>query len=87
MISLNISSQTTEQLNFNENSIFNAVKCVLLYFLYSQRVRDEEKERKKQRDMAANEEGRQIERENERMKAVQDAGGESSGFQESCKQC
>ena len=56
-------------------------------FLYSERVREEEKERNKQRDMAAEEEQRQIERENERMKAVQEAGAKSSGYQESCKQC
>ena len=30
----------------------------LLYFLYSERVREEEKERKKQRDMVAEEEQR-----------------------------
>ena len=59
----------------------------VLYFLYSERVREEEKERKKQRDMAAEEEWRQIERGNERMKVVQEAGAESSGYQESCKQC
>ena len=31
---------------------------MFLYFLYSQRVREEKKERKKQRDMAAEEEWR-----------------------------
>ena len=55
--------------------------------MYSQRVREEEKETNKQRDMAAEEEWRPIERENERMKAVQDTGAESAGYQELCKQC
>ena len=58
----------------------------ILKFFYSQRAREEEKERKKHRNMAPEEERRRIERENERMKAVQDAGAKSSGFQESCKQ-
>ena len=58
-ISHNISSQSTEQLNLNDNSIFNTVKCIFLFLYFcSERAREEEKERKKQRDMVAEEEQR-----------------------------
>ena len=45
----NISSQSTEKLNLNDNSIFNTVKCIFLYFLKSKgkRRRKRKKETKR----------------------------------------